>query len=552
MVSPEREVHRTLVALGFIRDASVTRGARYTGSIPVSGRSLRCAIVLDDFEFARLPRLQLPHANEDLPELIAHLEQEGGYCYANRDQYVLDHFNPREAMLQSLQLMRASLERSLTRHAQPEIEAEFPQHWFGISVYVDLKQPSQSAPLYIVGNADKSEKLVLADTPRVAGLLDGFKPKSCRRVGLIRTSRTLTFTASQTRPNTLSEFLTWLSSIDPALGPLALSRLRKESDNPRTVFIFAPNGVVGAQVQIPPIWKKAIEERPQSMARFLDKRRDALGIQRMFGEPIDPDFLYSRNMRNKKSFAGLSITLVGCGTIGSHLAKMLAQSGAGYGEKASLTLIDEQQLKPGNIGRHLLGVPDIGRNKAVAVRDELLRLYPGLKISAIGDDTLKRLDGLLDDQLVIDATGDEGVANAINARLLGALRDNGKVPATIYAWLFGNGAAAQSLFWDSMDFACYRCLKPEHGGNWRFNPLKTEYQLETVAAQCGEGAYLPYGVSSSVLAASIAFQTALDWLNGGASPRLRTQRISSDRTQQVKDQDPSRSPRCPACGNENA
>jgi len=299
-----------------------------------------------------------------------------------------------------------------------------------------------------------------------------------------------------------------------------------------------------------PAWWNAIK-RPQALARYVDKHRSELQVTRFTGEPIDPTFIYARNTTMHGNLVGKRIALVGCGTIGSHLAKMLAQSGAGYGKDGRLTLIDQQKLQAGNIGRHLLGLPDVGRAKAIAVTEMLMTMYPDLDAGGIEDDVLGRLSSLADYDLVIDATGDEGVANAVNAHLVRLRRDGKTSPTTIFAWLFGNGAAAQALCTTSLEDACYRCLRPDHGGPWRFSSLKSDYTIEEVPAQCGEGPFFPYGVAAPITAAALALQLALDWAKGDASPKLRTQRVAAEMTQQVRDQNPSKSPRCPACGAEH-
>jgi hypothetical protein len=212
-----------------------------------------------------------------------------------------------------------------------------------------------------------------------------------------------------------------------------------------------------------------------------------------------------------------------------------------YGTGARLSLIDQQNLTAGNIGRHLLGVADIGKAKVTAVANMLMGLYPELDVSAAKDDVLRRLDSLVDYDLVVDATGDEGVANAINAHLIEHRRSGYQTPAAVFTWLFGNGAAAQALCVTSLDDACYRCLRPDQGGQWRFSPLKAGYVPQEVPAQCGEGPFFPYGVAAPVTAAALALQLVLDWVHGNPTPRLRTQRLVSSETQQVKDQDPSRS-----------
>jgi molybdopterin/thiamine biosynthesis adenylyltransferase len=545
-----RKLHRTLVRLGFARDGSETRAIRYTGALTVSGLTVHCAILFDDLEFARLPRLLLLAPDKDIPELVAHVQTDGDYCYAHRDGYVLDRFDVVGSTALSIQWMRESLEHSLTSHAIAEIAAEFPQHWFGCTTYIDVKDPgADRAKLFRVVRAAKPDVDVLADSSRVVRLMaSGSKPAEVP-VALIRTNSVLTFLKGHRRPETFAEFLEWLSAIDPTAGAQALKSAQTAYPNQPHVFVLAPNGTVGVRLEFVPAWWKSFK-RPEALARYVDQHRHKVKVVRIIGEAIDPDFIYRRNMHTQPNLSGKRITLVGCGTIGSHLAKMLAQSGAGYGPHAHLRLVDQQTLTPGNVGRHLLGVPHIGMPKAIGVRDTLITLYPDLNTSAIFDDALKNLKALAADHLVIDATGDEGVANALNAHFVERRKCAHPAPATVFGWLFGNGAAAQALCVTSAADACYRCLRPDHGGPWRFSPLKPEYETREVAAQCGEGPFFPYGVAAPVTAAALALQLALDWAKGEPTPRLRTQRLVFRETRQVRDQDPSRSPHCPACGSE--
>lgn len=542
-----RELHRTLGGLGFTRDGATIKAFRYTGTLTVAGRAIRSGIIFDDLEFARLPRLQLLAPGEDVPGLLAHVQPDGEYCYAHRDGSVLDRFNIPASIALCVRLMRDSLERSQTSRAPIEIAAEFPQHWFGNLVHVDIRNPSATiASLSRVVHADGSAMDLLAESDRLLRLLTSDKPSKLS-VPLIKSTRLLTFSRGQKRPETFAEFLDWLSSIDPAIS--AKSLLAAQSSYPAQphVFIVAPNATIGVRLEFIPAWWKSIT-RPQALANYVDRHRDNLRLTRYTGEPIDPTFIYTRNMNTQPNLSGKNIVLVGCGTIGSHLAKMLAQSGAGYGIGARLSLIDQQNLTAGNIGRHLLGVTDIGKAKATAVANMLMSLYPELDVSAANDDVLRRLDTLSDADVVIDATGDEGVANAINAHLVERRRSASQTPVAVYTWLFGNGAAAQALCVTSLDDACYRCMRPDHGGQWRFSPLKAGYVPQEVPAQCGEGPFFPYGVAAPVTAAALALQLVLDWAHGNPSPRLRTQRLVSGETQQVKDQDPPKSAHCPACG----
>ena len=141
---------------------------------------------------------------------------------------------------------------------------------------------------------------------------------------------------------------------------------------------------------------------------------------------------------------------------------------------------------------------------------------------------------------------------SINHHFVAHRRDHETAPGVLHVRLFGNGAAAQTLLVDGPDFACFKCLKPDHGGNWRFSPLKSGVAATQTVAACGESQYIAYGVAAPAMAAALALQLILDWNNGTPAPRMRTIRIEKKDTQEVADKNPDRSPRCPACGNHQA
>lgn len=74
---------------------------------------------------------------------------------------------------------------------------------------------------------------------------------------------------------------------------------------------------------------------------------------------------------------GLKIAIVGCGAIGSVLARLLAQAGVG-----ECLLVDKDILVSANVSRHALGVNSVGGFKASSLRDRLRRDFPHLKFEA--------------------------------------------------------------------------------------------------------------------------------------------------------------------------
>ena len=114
-------------------------------------------------------------------------------------------------------------------------------------------------------------------------------------------------------------------------------------------------------------------------------------------------------------FRSKSVAIWGCGAIGSHLAESLARA-----EVSRLVLRDRSVVTPGVLVRQLFEDSDIGKNKAVATKDRLLRTFPDLRIEAdLGDVLAIPLDSENwhdEVDIVIDATASWPVALHMEAR----------------------------------------------------------------------------------------------------------------------------------------
>jgi molybdopterin/thiamine biosynthesis adenylyltransferase len=311
-----------------------------------------------------------------------------------------------------------------------------------------------------------------------------------------------------------------------------------------SIFVVAENGCVGIDLCLPIILIKSIQ-RAAGHARFMDTWRKKILVKRWSGALMTGEFMLNRNLGGEPSLADQAIVLVGCGTIGSHLAKFLAQSGAGFNR--DFILIDPDIYTPGNVGRHLLGPGSIGLPKADACRDELKRLFPHGRFRSVSDSVLSRLDTLEGATLVIDATGEEAVSIALNEILVKKGQD---APTAIFTWLAGAGAAAQAFLMssDAAGSACLKCLHPDLHDARQYWPLKSVDCTDEVPPACGEAAFAPYGVAAPAIAAGLAIKLCMDWAKGQPEPRLRTIRVDLDKTIPIEDCNPKASQSCPACG----
>ena len=75
--------------------------------------------------------------------------------------------------------------------------------------------------------------------------------------------------------------------------------------------------------------------------------------------------------------AKMKACIIGCGSLGSHLADTLAICGI-----SEFTLVDNQTLAVENIARHLCGFEDVGKPKADAVMERLIANNPNIRCGA--------------------------------------------------------------------------------------------------------------------------------------------------------------------------
>lgn len=116
-----------------------------------------------------------------------------------------------------------------------------------------------------------------------------------------------------------------------------------------------------------------------------------------------------------EALAGKRVVLLGCGALGSAVAEMVVRANA-----SQLKLFDNGIVRPGLLVRQRFADRDIGRAKALALKERLDRLELGCGIDA---STADLKSGVLDQmgdfepELVIDATASRGVAHRLETEL---------------------------------------------------------------------------------------------------------------------------------------
>lgn len=543
------EIDATLRAKGF---KPAARGvADYDGQIRVHGKPVDVLVSVPDVRFAEKPRVHLKDKSQIPVEVLAHVESGTGICYASGAGLPIDLYKPGEAVLRVLEQARATLELSYGGKGRAELVDEYQAYWNAdLPVRCLLARSAirdnGKARAFYARQGEKTLFIAVADHARLPGYETALPSDVTFWVG----DELIGPVGDMIVPRTLSDLKIWLK------GHRAFQSRKWESvltllATRAYLFICAPNALVGFRVKLPADIAAAVVRkriRPEKLPHLLDVRAANIELDRFSGKWSSLSDVTDRNNPAALDLSGTSIALVGCGTIGSHLARMLVQCGAGNGGK--LTLFDTQALDQGNIGRHLIGFGDIGKGKASAVGAELSRFHPQVKVASIEDDALRHLADVGNHDLVIDATGEWNVQSALNQWFLDGGRKKAK--ALLHSWVFMNGAGVQSFLNLNDEYACFRCLKPVFDGPWRFPAGNEKDELNLQPATCGDGAFVPFTVDAPVMAASLAVRAALDWVNGDPGPRLRSAVVDVRRGRAQEPRHPSPSKACPACASVRA
>lgn len=120
---------------------------------------------------------------------------------------------------------------------------------------------------------------------------------------------------------------------------------------------------------------------------------------------IDQSWVLGRDKNQGiKTISDHTIAIVGCGSIGSSVIPLLIKSGI-----HKLILIDRDILNSENLGRHELGFPYIGQNKANALKSKFSKDFPYVKIDSYSKHYTAQpeLDKVLSSSdLIVSCTGD--------------------------------------------------------------------------------------------------------------------------------------------------
>ena len=251
---------------------------------------------------------------------------------------------------------------------------------------------------------------------------------------------------------------------------------------------------------------------PKSL--LLARYFGASPVVRSLVQGADPNWVHGRGRdRRTVKLLDSTVVVVGCGSVGGPVACTLVQAGAGR-----IVLVDYDVLGWPNVGRHPLGAPAVGRNKAESLAERLQADFPHLQIESRTcylQELLQSDPELLEAaDLIIAATGSWGAESALNRWHV----EHGRLSPNLYCWTEAHACAGHAVA-IVREGGCFQC----HIGRTGSPSFKVvEWPDGGDASQeepaCGAH-YHPYGpVELSYVIAMIS-DVALDCL---LSPPIRS------------------------------
>lgn len=560
--SSNRDVHRFLRGKGF-RLSAPRSGARvsYEGTLPFRGKSVPIRLDIIDWEFKSRPEVRLLDRPEALRGFRPHLGVGATLCYLDRESVYMDPYDPVSVIGRCLLEAESTLEEIAGDKHRIDVRGEFLANWSGLVQFplmlwaeaeqgkrmlsaVNVDFPHRDGLCVITDAVDRTSSCLSATGAKIGEIFEG-------SVVEFVTQRAPAIDPDNWPPRTLRDVMRWFDGWDKDLHRAFLGRLESLWSKNKSLLVAlfcTPAGRFGFDFSV--MYANPVEKAHWAK-RAGDRRQRIITmnppIRRFVVSDMSPSFLHGRNQPNRETLAGRNIAVVGCGTVGGYLATFLARLGAGYGGGA-LKIYETQILMPENLGRHVLSMHHLFRNKADGVVDMLTKEFPYIKARARKVDATEATD-LFEANLIIDATGSSAVSSAVNREHVSRLKKGDSCPAVLYSWVEGPGDAARCLLVDSLKFMCHECLFTRQGGQ----PPRERMPVSTRDVASGReypggcGSYMPFAVSAAATAASLALDVARDWARGNPHPRLRSRRLDLKNTESRDDTSPKPLDTCPAC-----
>jgi molybdopterin/thiamine biosynthesis adenylyltransferase len=272
--------------------------------------------------------------------------------------------------------------------------------------------------------------------------------------------------------------------------------------------------------------------RSETVNLVMKRRHE---IKRFTIDNYDSTKLIKSNDReNDVDLIDKKILLIGAGTIGSNLANILVRNGAGIGSGGCLTIVDKDIMNPYNLSRHFLGISHSGKEKTIALQEELNSIIPFATIipqfKKAQELDLRQYD------IIIDSSGEEGLTIWLNENIKKLSNDL----LFLSIWIKGQGESVECFSMSNTQGACHECYR------------RSPFYLPSIADQLPlrnscMSVYVPFPITASLYASLLAVHVLHNRLSNSMYPSsLCCQKINPP--QSIEEKIIKFYSECPVCG----
>ncbi len=475
--------------------------AAVAATVAIAGRDVEVCVAVDDRFPATAPSVFVdPVLGAELP----HVERDGRVCYMTDEGVRVDDRAPDRVVVEALSRALRTIREGLEGANHGDFLDELESHWEHRSARASVPcyiEPDDRVRAIVVGRRGSSLCYFADATSAVREFRRGELSRPPEELRALYVPTSVPAPGQIVRP----------SSFTSAGGTRAFVEQHIAADMRRELFARTNKQLRREEIVVLGIGRQggralvALAFQGCERAHPLRPNGHAGRVELLALERRDRGALAPRGGA-LPSLTNRHIVIAGCGSVGGHLATMLASAGVGR-----LTLVDPDRLSAANAYRHVLGASAIGELKVQALKRDLECRVPYVSVRPLQEPLERAWDtNIATADLLILATGSVASSLGVNDRV----HSQGG-PPLVTCWLeplgIGGHAVATNVACEDHS-GCLRCLFPSIA-SCRADFAAPGQQFVQNAGGCGNQ-FTPYGDLDARRTAEIAARLSLRVLVG--------------------------------------
>jgi len=493
----------------------------WKGSIKCEGKDVTIIVAIPSEFPDVLPKIYLTADFSYYP--IPHIDSNRFVC--TYDSNAVDFFSENVAgiLRETIEKARQIISDGISGRNREDFETEFLAYWAldssPVLIYSIIEPRDKIAEIQLatLSKSINQIKYILGNTQdQIKDYVRNLSSSS--PIESFRDSLYLPLPVVPTPPfpKNNKEIFAFLRSIDQSLEKAIFDFIQKRNYQ-GFIFFSAPlkdSYILAGWQHLAPHMKRLTKgfRAGKIDPRLLKQRLSPEKINRLKVERIDSDRLQKRIGSDNRVLKDKTVCIIGCGSLGGQLGFSLAKSGI-----EQFCLIDNEELKPENVARHVCGMSEVNLDKVTGVTKKIKGHFPHVRIQTCK----KRIhqvfrdnpEIIYDTDLVISTLGNTAVERRLNQIHI----TSSGFPSLLYSWIEPYGIASHAVLIIGGRGGCFECCLDQRKLKYNYSVGIFEGFDSTIREAGCQTSFSPYSALDADQASSIAARLALACLNGQIS-----------------------------------